>query len=118
MAEPSFVAQAKTEARQAAEAADVAARHFVYQLYEATRGRPDGWQVLGKIGGGAEAVARAVERGWLIVRDDRFGRIRVQSGLLSEEGRRIGALGDTSMIPLPEQERYGNPYRPTPKPEG
>jgi hypothetical protein len=36
-----------------------------------------------------EIVARAVERGWIIIRDDRIGRIKVQSGLLTREGRRL-----------------------------
>ena len=76
-------------AKRTAEAVDVAARHLVYLLYEATRGQPNTWQVLGKIGERPETVARAVERGWLIVRDDRIGRIKVQSGLLTEEGRRL-----------------------------
>ena len=89
MAKPPFFAQAKTKARRAAEAVDVAARHLVYKLYEATRGRPDAWQVLGKIGERPETIARALDRGWLIVRDDRIGRIKIQSGLLTEEGRRL-----------------------------
>ena len=76
-------------AKRTAEAVDVAARHMMYVLYEATGGRPDAWQGLGKIGERPETIVRAVERGWLIVRDDRIGRIKVQSGLLTEEGRRL-----------------------------
>jgi hypothetical protein len=87
MTKPFFVACAK------AEGVDVAAKHLLHKLYEATRGRPDAWQVLGKIGERPETVARAVERGWLIVRDDGIGRIQVQSGLLTEEGRRLARKG-------------------------
>src|ERR1700761_3667079 len=83
----------KAPAPRAAEAVDVAAKHLVYKLYETTRGRPDAWQVLGKIGERPETVARAVERGWLIVRDDNIGRIKVQSGVLTEEGRRLARKG-------------------------
>jgi hypothetical protein len=73
----------------AAEAIDIAARYLVYKLYDATSGRPDVWQVLGNTGEQQETLTRAVERGWIIVRDDRFGRFKVQSGLLTDEGRRL-----------------------------
>jgi hypothetical protein len=76
-----------------AEAVDVAAKHLVYKLYEATNGRPGAWQVLGKIGGQPQTVARAVERGWVIVRNDDVGRIKVQSGSLTDEGRRLARKG-------------------------
>ena len=71
------------------EALDSAARYLLYKLYDATAGRSDAWQVLGNTGDRPETVARAVERGWIIIRDDRIGRIRVQSGLLTGEGRRL-----------------------------
>ncbi len=73
----------------AAEAIDIAARYLLYKLYDATSGRPDAWQVLGKTGERPETLTRAVERGWIIIRDDRIGRIKVQSGLLTHEGRRL-----------------------------
>ena len=93
MPKPYFFAQATGRAPKAAEGVDVAARYLVYKLYEATGGRPDVWQALGKIGERPEAVVRAVERGWLIVRDDAVGRIKVQSGLLTEEGRILARKG-------------------------
>ncbi len=68
---------------------DNAARYLLYELYDATAGRPDAWQVLGNTEERPEAVARAVKRGWIIIRDDRIGRIKVQSGLLTREGRRL-----------------------------
>jgi hypothetical protein len=71
------------------EAVDSAARYLLCKLYDATAGRPDAWQVLGNTEEGPETVARAVERGWIIIRDDRIGRIKVQSGLLTCEGRRL-----------------------------
>jgi len=73
----------------AAEAIDIAARYLLYKLYDATSGRPDAWQVLGNTGERPETLTRAVERGWIIIRDDRIGRIKVQSGLLTHEGRRL-----------------------------
>jgi hypothetical protein len=89
MSKPFFVAKAKNKPPRAADAVDIAARYLLYKLYDATRGHPDAWQALGSIGEQPEAVARAVERGWLIIRDDHVGRIKVRSGLLTEEGRRL-----------------------------
>jgi hypothetical protein len=77
------------------EAIDGAAHYLLYKLFDATAGRPDAWQVLGNTEERLEAVARAVERGWIIIRDDRIGRIKVQSGLLTREGRRLAQ--DSSM---------------------
>ena len=57
------------------EAVDSAARNLLYKLYDATAGRPGAWQVLGNTEGRLETVARAVARGWIIIRDDRIGRI-------------------------------------------
>ena len=71
------------------EAVDSAARNLLYKLYDATAGRPGAWQVRGNTEGRLETVARAVARGWIIIRDDRIGRIKVQSGLLTREGRRL-----------------------------
>jgi hypothetical protein len=71
------------------EAVDNATLHLLYKLYDATAGRPDAWLVLGNTEERPETVARAVERGWIIIQDDRIGRIKVQSGLLTREGRRL-----------------------------
>jgi hypothetical protein len=79
----------------ASEAVDGAARYLLYKLFDATTGRSDAWQVLGNTEERLETVARAVERGWIIIRDDRIGRIKVQSGLLTREGRRLAQ--DSSM---------------------
>ena len=46
---------------------DVAARYFVYKLYEATDGQPMQWQVLHGMGESAATISRAVERGWVIL---------------------------------------------------
>ena len=39
---------------------DVAARFFVYKLYEATDGQPTQWQVLHGMGESAATISRAV----------------------------------------------------------
>jgi hypothetical protein len=89
MSKSYFIAGAKSKSARAAEAIDVAARYFVYKLCDSTNGRSGAWHVLGKIEERPETVARAVERGWIIVRNDDVGRIKVQSGQLTDKGRRL-----------------------------
>ena len=94
MSKPFYIAGTKSKQSTTAEVVDIAARHFVYKLYDATNGQPGVWQVLGKvIGERQETVARAVERGWIIVQEDDVGRIKVRSALLTEEGRRVARKG-------------------------
>jgi hypothetical protein len=45
------------------EGLDVAARYFVYKLYEATDGQPKQWGVLHGMGESAATISRAVEPG-------------------------------------------------------
>jgi hypothetical protein len=47
----------------------VAARYFVYKLYEATSGQPMQWQVLFAMGESAATISRAVERGWVVLQE-------------------------------------------------
>jgi hypothetical protein len=91
MSKPFFMAKAKSKPSRTAEALDVAARYLVYKLYDGMKGQPAGtWQVLGKmIGENKETVARAVELGWVIVRDEAVGKVKVRSGMLTDEGRRV-----------------------------
>lgn len=70
-------------------AIDIAARYFVYKLFEATNRQPMAWLVLREMGEAAETIARAVERGWVIVRPNESGRVNEHSGCLTDEGRRI-----------------------------
>ena len=84
----------KSKGLPTAETLDIAARYFLYKIYDATNRQPGAWQVLGKmIGGSKETVARAVERGWVIVRDDAVGKVKVRSGMLTDEGRRVARKG-------------------------
>jgi hypothetical protein len=84
----------KSKPPRAAEALDVAARYFLYKLYDATNRQAGGWQVLGKmIGESRETIARAVELGWVVVRDEAVGKVKVRSGMLTDEGRRVARNG-------------------------
>ena len=45
------------------------------------------------IGENRETVKRAVERGWVIVQEDAVGGVKVRSGMLTDEGRRVARRG-------------------------
>jgi hypothetical protein len=47
----------------------------------------DPWHVFGKFGEKQATVARAIDRGWIVVREDRKGKDKVQSASLTGEGR-------------------------------
>jgi hypothetical protein len=64
---------------------EVAARHFVYKLYEATDGRPMQWQVLLGLGESAATISRAVEHG-RVIRQDVQGKPLDRKAALTDEG--------------------------------
>ena len=84
---PSFNTNTRTRPRRPGEAVDVAARYFIYDLYDATGGHAGAWKALRA--DVEPSVARAVERGWAIIRDDGKGSTKVRSASLTDEGRRI-----------------------------
>jgi hypothetical protein len=73
-------------------AIDIAARYFVYKLYEATDGRRMLPWVLHGMGENAATVSRAVERGWAILGNE-HGSPRDRSATLTDEGRRLARRG-------------------------
>jgi hypothetical protein len=75
-----------------ADASEVAARYFVYKLYEATDGQPNQWKELRDLGETPNTVARAVERGWVILDSAGSGR-QGRSAALTNEGRRLARKG-------------------------
>jgi hypothetical protein len=95
MLKPYFIAASKGKPPRTAETVDVAARHLLYKLYDATSRVPGAWHALGEIGERSETVARAVERGWIIVRErDSGGRVsKMKSAALTDEGRRVARKG-------------------------
>ena len=73
-------------------AIDIAARYFVYKLYEATDGRRMQSWALHEMGENAATVSRAVERGWAILVDVK-GRPLARSATLTDEGRKLARRG-------------------------
>jgi len=93
MYKPFPINPTKSKPPRTAEAIDVAARHLLYKLFEATSGQLRAWHVLGKIGERPETVARAEERGWIVVRQDGNGRVKAKSAALTDEGRLVARKG-------------------------
>jgi hypothetical protein len=83
------IASAGPKARKADDAEDIAARYLVYKLYDATRDQAGSWQEVRALGEPKAIVDRAVQRGWVTVRQDGEGRAKVLNASLTVEGRRL-----------------------------
>ena len=80
----------KPKRSRPAEVVDVAARYLVYKIFDATSGTPETWRQLRDIDEKVETLARAVERGWVVVLDHQpEGRPTVRTVALTDEGRRM-----------------------------
>jgi len=75
-----------------ADSSEIAARYFVYKLYEATDGQPKQRKELWDLGETPKTVARAVERGWVIL-DSAGSGLRGGSAALTDEGRPLARRG-------------------------
>ncbi len=82
----------KPKVMNALDAIDVAARYFVYKLYEATDRQPMQWQVLLGMGESAATISRAVERGWIVLQGV-GGKPLDRKAALTDEGRRLARKG-------------------------
>jgi hypothetical protein len=69
---------------------DVAARYFVYKLYDFTRGQQIQWHVLHAMDESAATISRAVERGWVILQGN---KPLERKAALTDEGRRLARRG-------------------------
>ena len=87
MSKPFFIPSARSKPSRTAEAIDVAARYFVYELFDVTSGILGAWHVLGKVGERQATVAKAGERGWVITREVGLGKRKLVSASLTSEGR-------------------------------
>jgi hypothetical protein len=71
---------------------DIAARFFVYKLYDATRGHQLQWHPLKGMGEKVATIVRAVQLGWVTVRNE-AGKPPTKSAALTDEGLRVGRQG-------------------------
>jgi hypothetical protein len=87
---PPFIAKSTKKATsKTADALDSAARYLVYKLHVPGRAITGPWQPLSTLGEAAATVARAVERGWVILRDEGQGRTRERYATLTDAGRQV-----------------------------
>ena len=94
------IPKAKAKVVKARDGADVAARYFVYKLYEATGGYPMQWAALGGIDESAATVSRAVERGWVVLREV-AGKPLDRKAALTDDGRRLARNGHSLGLGFP-----------------
>ena len=77
----------------------MAARYFVYKLYEATDGQPDAVGDVARDGRVQPAtIARAVERGWVVLQEVR-GKPLDRKAALNRRRAAIGAQGEIGRNP-------------------
>jgi hypothetical protein len=85
---------AKSKLPRTGDASDVAARHFVYKLYEASKGSTASfWHSVRVLGEVAPTGGRAAERGWVVLREEGKGRAKELWAALTEEGRAVARKG-------------------------
>jgi hypothetical protein len=92
MARSTFNIPKSTKSFKTATALDVAARYFVYKLYDATGGRLTEQRLVREMGETQEAVLRSIERGWVTLHGVE-SKPRERSAALTEEGRRVARKG-------------------------
>jgi hypothetical protein len=71
------------------DAIDIAAKYFVYKLYDATRRDPIQWVPLKGIDESQAAIERAVERGWAVLQRQQGASLCQSDAALTDEGRRL-----------------------------
>jgi hypothetical protein len=87
------IPKGRSKAVKAGEGIDVAARYFVYKLYDATRRDETHWVPLKEIDESQETVERAVELGWAVLQRRPSASLRQSVAALTEEGRRLARMG-------------------------
>lgn len=81
------VPPSKKKSAPMSEAVDIAARYLVYKLHVPGQAITGSWQPISMLGEAAATVDRAVERGWVILRDDGKGKIKERYAALTDAGR-------------------------------
>ena len=87
-----YIPKAKAKVIKTRDGTDVAARYFVYKIYESTDGQPNQWGTLRGMNEARATVARAVERGWVILQDAK-ARPGERKAALTDDGRRLARKG-------------------------
>ena len=86
----------KPKAAKTLDATEIAARDFVYRLLDASPGQPTRWGTLESMYESRPAIARAVERGWVILWGTSGEPLELKASL-TDEGRRLARRGRKSL---------------------
>jgi hypothetical protein len=82
-------AQCTPKLAKTVDATEIAARNVVYRLLDATAGQSMPWATLPRMYESRAAIARAVERGWIILWGTSGKPLELKAAL-TDEGRRKG----------------------------
>ena len=85
-------AQRTPKLAETADATEIAARCFVHKLLDATAGQPMRWATLRGMYESRAAIARAIERGWVILWGTSGKPLELKAAL-TDEGRRLARRG-------------------------
>ena len=88
-----FASTAKPKVVRTRGALDVAAKYFVYKLYDATRRDRVQWIPLKGIDETQATIERAVQRGWAVLQHRTGASLRQSEAMLTDEGRRLARMG-------------------------
>ena len=88
-----FASTAKPKVVKTRDALDVAARYFVYKLYDATRRDRTHWVPLKGIDESQATIGRAVGLGWAVLQRRPGASLRQSEAALTDEGRRLARMG-------------------------
>ena len=88
-----FASTAKPKVVKTRDALDVAARYFVYKLYDATRRDQMQWVPLKGIDESQATIGRAVGLGWAVLQRRPGASLRQCEAALTDEGRRLARMG-------------------------
>ena len=88
-----FAPAGKPKVVKTRDALDVAARYFVYKLYDATRRDRTQWVPLKGIDESQATIERAVGLGWAVLQRRQGASLRQCEAALTEEGRRLARMG-------------------------
>lgn len=84
---------AKKATSRVADPLDIAARYFTYKLYVPDNALVESWHLISTLGETAATVGRAVERGWVTLREVGQGRTRERYAALTDKGRQVARKG-------------------------
>jgi hypothetical protein len=79
----------KNQTSKIADPLDIAARYFAYKLYVPGKTMTESRYPVSTLGEAAATVGRAVELGWVTLRDVGQGRTRERYAALTDEGRQV-----------------------------